>query len=270
MLENEGILGKDNILLIMYFIAVIFVLGVFVVMFFIAFQRRKNKFLLERLEAQQKFQEELSNSQLEIQEQTFKNIAWELHDNVGQLLSVANLQLNMLMNNSDEGIHDQIKETKDVIVATVEEVRSLSKTLNTEVILHNGLVKSVEVELERFNRLNFLQADLKIEGDEDHTIKNEDEIIIFRILQEFFSNVIKHARANKLFVHLFYKEDVLEIKVVEDGVGFNTSLKSHSSGLRNMKSRAKLLGAEFDLQSALEKGSTLQLIYPYTFHDGSK
>ena len=80
--------------------------------------------------AQQRFQEELSNSQLEIQEQTFKNIAWELHDNVGQLLSVANLQLNMLLNNSDEKIHDQIKETKEVIVATVDEVRSLSKTLN--------------------------------------------------------------------------------------------------------------------------------------------
>lgn len=270
MLENEEILNKDNILLILYFIAVIFFLGVFVVLFFIAFQRRKNKFLLERLEAQQKFQEELSNSQLEIQEQTFKNIAWELHDNVGQLLSVANLQLNMLMNVSGDDVQEQIKETKDVIVATVEEVRSLSKTLNTEVILHNGLVKSVQVELERFNRLNFLQADLKVEGDESKVLKNEDEIIIFRILQEFFSNVIKHARANKLFVHLFYKKDVLEINVVEDGVGFNTSLKSHSSGLRNMRSRAKLLGAEFHLQSALEEGSKLQLIYPYTFHDESK
>ena len=270
MQNTDDILLRENILLIIYVIAIIFFLVAVVVMFFIAFQRRKNKFLLERLEAQQRFQEELSNSQLEIQEQTFKNIAWELHDNVGQLLSVANLQLNMLMNVTGEEVQDQIQETKDVIVATVEEVRSLSKTLNTEVILHNGLVKSVRVELERFNRLNFLQADLKIEGDEDQTIKNEDEIIIFRILQEFFSNVIKHARANKLFVHLFYKKDVLEITVVEDGVGFNTSLKSHSSGLRNMKSRAKLLGAEFNLQSTLKKGTTLQLIYPYTIHDESK
>jgi len=260
-------LQDEEILLILYFILTIFFLVAFVVIFFIAFQRRKNKFLIERLEAQQRFQEELSNSQLEIQEQTFKNIAWELHDNVGQLLSVANLQLNMLMNNSGSEIQEQIKETKDVIVATVEEVRSLSKTLNTDVILHNGLVKSVEVELERFNRLNFLEAELKIEGDDSKAIKNEDEIIIFRILQEYFSNVIKHARANKLFVHLFYKDDVLAIHIVEDGVGFDTSLNSHSSGLRNMKSRAKLLGAEFNLQSAIQKGSTLELTYPYTNHD---
>ena len=267
MLKTEDILLKGDIQLILYAIITIFLLVAFVVVFFIAFQRRKNKFLIERLEAQQRFQEELSNSQLEIQEQTFKNIAWELHDNVGQLLSVANLQLNMLMNGSGSEIQEQIKETKDVIVATVEEVRSLSKTLNTEVILHNGLVKSIEVELERFNRLNFLEAELKIEGDDSKPIKNEDEIIIFRILQECFSNVIKHARANKLFVHLFYRDDALEINVEEDGVGFDTSLNSHSSGLRNMKSRAKLLGAQFNLQSTIDKGSTLQLTYPYTNHD---
>jgi signal transduction histidine kinase len=235
---------------------------VFVVVFFIAFQRRKNRFLIDRLEAQQKFKEELANSQLEIQEQTFKNIAWELHDNVGQLLSVANLQLNMLMNAPPEKIQGQIKETKDVIVATVEEVRSLSKTLNTDVILNNGLVKSIEVELERFNRLNFLQTELKIEGHEQ-TLKNEDEIFIFRIVQEFFSNVIKHARANKLFVHLYYKNDNLEITVSDDGGGFDTKQTRISSGLQNMKSRAELIGAKFELNSKIGEGTTLFIIYSF-------
>ncbi|MEL6811901.1 MAG: histidine kinase [Bacteroidota bacterium] len=253
---------KEEILLILYFIVVIFILVGFVVIFLVAFLRRKNKFIIERLEAQQRFEKELANSQLEIQEQTFKNIAWELHDNVGQLLSVANLQLNMLANTPTENMEEQIHETKEVIVATVEEVRSLSKTLNTEVILHNGLVKSVQVELERFNRLNFLQADLKIEGKE-RSMKSEDEIIIFRILQEFFSNVIKHARAKKLFVHLYYTSTGLEIRAEEDGVGFNTAKKSHSSGLRNMKSRAKLLGASFELTSEIGKGTQLYLQYPY-------
>jgi signal transduction histidine kinase len=259
-------LKKEEVLLIIYFIAIIFFLVVFVVMFFIAFQRRKNRFLIERLEAQQKFKEELANSQLEIQEQTFKNIAWELHDNVGQLLSVANLQLNMLMNTPSEITQDQIKETKDVIVTTVEEVRSLSKTLNTEVILNNGLVKSIEVELERFNRLNFLQTELKIEGNEQ-TLKNEDEIFIFRIVQEFFSNVIKHSRANKLFVHLYYKNDNLEITVSDDGAGFDTEQKKFSSGLQNMKSRAELIGAQFELNSKIDEGTTLQLIYTYPFDE---
>ncbi len=255
-------LKKEEVLLIIYFVAIIFFLATFVVIFFIAFQRRKNKFLLERLEAQQKFQEELANSRLEIQEQTFKNIAWELHDNVGQLLSVANIQLNMLIDAPDHEIREQILETKDVIVATVDEVRSLSKTLNTEVVLNNGLIRSVQEELARFNRLNFLHADLLLEG-EQADIKNEDEIIIFRILQEFFSNVIKHAKANKLFVHLYYKPDALEIKAEDNGIGFDIDKASNNSGLYNMRSRADLLGAEFQLASEVGKGTQLKLTYPY-------
>lgn len=252
---------KEELLLIFYFVIIIFALIVFVVLFFIAFQKRKNKFIMERIEAEQRFEKELVNSRLEIQEQTLKNIAWELHDNVGQLLSVANIQLNMMMTTASDEMKGQIKETKDVVAATVQEVRALSKTLNTEVVLNNGLVKSVRTELARFNRLNFLQTDLKIEG-EIVSIKSEDEIIIFRILQEFFSNVIKHAKANNLFVVLCYCGDELEITVEDNGVGFNTFLNTGNSGLHNMKSRANLLGATYNLISKPNEGTKLNLIYP--------
>jgi len=254
-------LQKEDILLIITFVIVIFVMVAFVVIFFIAFQRRKNKFIMERLEAEKQFEKELTNSRLEIQEQTLKNIAWELHDNVGQLLSVANIQLNMLQSHVPEDLKGQIKETKDVVAATVQEVRALSKTLNTEVIHNNGLVKSIRTELERFNRLNFLHADFKIEG-EEVGIRGNDEIIIFRILQEFFSNVIKHAKADKLFVNLCYRESELEITVEDDGVGFDTSVNRDNSGLHNMRSRANLLGASYELTSSPGKGTKLNLVYP--------
>lgn len=254
-------LEKKEVLLIIYFVIVIVALLTMVVVFFVAFQRRKNKFILDRLEAQQKFEKELTNAQLEIQEQTLKNIAWELHDNVGQLLSVANIQLNMMQATVPDQFQGQIKETKEVVAATVQEVRALSKTLNTEVIQNNGLIKSLRTELERFNRLNFLHADLKLEG-EVTPLKGGDEIIIFRILQEFFSNVIKHAKADKLFVFLCYGEKELEITVEDNGVGFDTNVNSENSGLQNMKSRAKLLGARYSLSSQLNKGTKLNLVYP--------
>lgn len=252
---------QESAVLIFYVTIVIFVLVGFVVIFFIAFQKRKNKLILERLEAEQKFETELTNSRLEIQEQTLKNIAWELHDNIGQLLSVANIQLNMLQSNVSEDFQSQIKETKEVVAATVQEVRALSKTLNTDVIQNNGLIESVRTELERFNRLNFLNADLKIEG-EAVPITSSDEIIIFRILQEFFSNVIKHAKADNLFVHLCYREQELEITVADNGVGFDTSVNVGNSGLTNMKARADLLSARYQLTSAPGKGTTLNLVYP--------
>ncbi len=262
--EQEPLLRQEA-LLIIYFVAILLFLAVFAIIFVIAFQRRKNKFLMDRLEAKQKFEKELANSQLEIQEQTLKNIAWELHDNVGQLLSVANIQLNMLLNTTPLEFHDQIKETKEVVKESVTEIRSLSKILNSDVIQKNGLVTSLKLELERFNRLNFLEATFKIEGNEAF-IKSENEIIIFRILQEFFSNVIKHAKANNLLVHLNYKQTELEITAKDDGVGFDPTQNNENSGMQTMKGRAELLEADLSISSKIGEGTNLFLKYPYT-HD---
>jgi signal transduction histidine kinase len=201
-------LKKEEILLIAYFIAVIFFLILFVVIFFLAFQRKKNRYLVERFEAEKRFEKELVNSKLEIQEQTLKNIAWELHDNIGQLLSVANIQLNILRNAVPEVYYDKIDETKAVVTDSVQQVRALSKTLNSDVIKKNGLITSLQVEIERFNRLNFLKASLSIEG-EIVVLKRENEIVIFRIIQEFLSNVMKHAKASSLDVTVVYNKDFI-------------------------------------------------------------
>ena len=176
--------------------------------------------VLENLEAEQKFEKELANSRLEIQEQTFKNIAWELHDNVGQLLSVANIQLNMLEAKVDEEDRPQLEETKGIVGESLKEIRNLSRSLNKDVALNDGLVNSIKREIERFNRMNFLSAILNVEG-EECCINPKDEIIIYRILQEFFSNVIKHAKADKLFVTLNFEPQRLLVKAQDDGVGFS-------------------------------------------------
>lgn len=257
---------KEEILLIIYFITVLVLAVGVLVIFFVAFHRRKNKFLLERLEAQQKFDQELANSQIEIQEQTLKNIAWELHDNVGQLLSVANMQLNQTLAVAPEELTDSLEETKSLVSDTVQEVRSLSKSLNNDVILKNGLTGSIEVELERFNRLNFLEATLEVTG-EAVDIPSADEIIIFRILQEFMSNVIKHAKADKLFVLLKYEANGLDITVGDDGAGFDQQTTPENSGMRTMESRARLLNASYAITSAPGKGTKIHLNYPYKTHE---
>ncbi len=263
MLSDKGPLLPQQKLLIVYFIAVLLFFAVFAIVFVIAFQRRKNRFLTERFEAERRFQKELANSQIEIQEQTLKNIAWELHDNVGQLLSVANIQLNILLNSLTGEKREQVAETKGIIQETVQEIRSLSKVLNNDVVLKNGLLKSLEVELNRFERLGYLTASLKIVGDVV-PINNATGIIIFRILQEFLSNVLKHAKASKLFVLLEYKETFLEITATDDGVGFDSSLPSDSSGMETMKSRAALLQAPFSITSEVGRGTQLHLKYYYS------
>jgi len=218
--------------------------------------------VLKQLEEKQKFQQEIAQSQIEIKENTLKNIGWELHDNVGQLLSVANIHLNMLQSDVPEEKQNRFIETKEVVAQAIQEIRSLSKTLNNDVILKNGLAASIQIELERFNRLNFLKGVFKLEGTMK-VLDNSNEIIIFRMVQEFFSNVIKHAKADSLEVLLQYNPEKLYIKLEDNGVGFCTKTTLSNSGMETMKSRAALIKATYKLTSEPGAGTTLELTYPY-------
>ncbi len=82
-----------------------------VIVFFVVFQKRKNKLLLDQIKQQQAFEEEIAQAQTETQEQTLKNIGWELHDNVGQLLSFASMQLSILKMQVSDDVKDKFKDT---------------------------------------------------------------------------------------------------------------------------------------------------------------
>jgi signal transduction histidine kinase len=242
------------------------ILVAMIIILFVVFQSKKNKYIISQMEAKQKMEQELAKSHLEIQEQSLKNIGWELHDNIGQLLSVAKMQLSILGPKLPSEYHQSASQINTLIGDSLQEIRLLSKTLNTEVILQLGLVKSIECELERFNKLNFLKASLTVTG-EEMQLDKKDEIIIFRILQEFFSNVIKHSKANVLSVALTYTSSQLQISAKDDGVGFEADkLLSKGSGLINMKSRAELIGARCAIESSLNQGVQLSLMYDYRFN----
>lgn len=248
--------------LLIYMIGVLIVVCSLVIIFFIVFQKRKNKLLLDKLEQQKIFDEEISRTQSEIQEQTLKNIGWELHDNVGQLLSVASMQLSILGTQVSDEVKKSITETTDIVRESLEEVRSLSKSLNNEVILNIGFEKSITNELNRLKRMKFTSAELSVKG-ETLTLKNKKhEIILFRILQEFFSNAVKYSEAKNLKVKLDYNKDHFFIEASDDGKGFNLETVEKGSGLLNMKSRAELINAKFDLTSQLSKGVVLTINYP--------
>ncbi|MDR5590663.1 sensor histidine kinase [Christiangramia sp. SM2212] len=254
-------LQKEEILLIVYFILVIFFLAGFTVLFFITYQRRKNKLLQEKYAAEQNFRDELSNARIEIQEATLKNVSWELHDNIGQLLAVASMQLNILQKKVKEDNSVSFQEARKMVADSLAEVRALSRSLNTEVIEYVGLEASVRNEIERFNRLEVVDAKIIVEG-EHYPIEQEDSIILFRILQEYFSNVIKYAGASVLDIRFKYLPEYLEIYAFEDGKGFDSDNVEAGAGLLNMRSRAEIINTDFELNSSIGKGTSLSLRYP--------
>jgi len=248
--------------MLVYMIAVLVIITALVIIFFIVFQKRKNKLLLDRIKQQREFEEEMLKAQTEAQEQTLKNIGWELHDNVGQLLSFASMQLSILKMQVAGDVKDKFKDTTEALSNGLKEVRALSKTLNNDVILNIGFEKSITNELNRLKRMKFTSAELKIIGDKVDFKDRNHEIIVFRILQEFLSNSVKYSEAKNLNITLNYLPNEILITAKDDGKGFDTKTVEKGSGLINMTSRAELIGANLELKSQPNVGVELVLHYP--------
>ena len=232
---------------------VLFSVVLTMILLFTFFQKRKNMLLLEKKDAEKRFEEEISKTKIEIREETFKNISWELHDNIGQLLTLAKIQL---QSNSS---YEEIKKTLD---KSLKELRALAKQVNPDALAKISLEEAINQEAERLNRLNFIKANVEINGIR-RNINPKAEIIFFRILQEFLSNTIKHARATYLSIELNFNETELIIKAQDNGRGFNNNNNHLGMGISNMENRARLVNAKVVLSSVKGKGVKLKITYKY-------
>lgn len=262
--QNTRVSTDSERYLLIYMICVLVIVTTLVVLFFIVFQKRKNKLLIEQFQQQKAFDQELTNATTEMQEQTLKNIGWELHDNVGQLLAAASMQLNILKTKLDVEGQENFYEASDFVKQSLKEVRQLSRSLNNEVVLNVGFEKSIENELNRLKKMRFVSVELKVNGDTIPFENKKHEIIIFRILQEFFSNSVKYSEAKNLLVMLNYQADQLQIIASDDGIGFDIENTAVGSGLLNMKSRAALINTAYKFTSKEEEGVTLKLDYSFS------
>jgi signal transduction histidine kinase len=256
-------ISAEIIALISYVIFFTLALVVVFVVFFITFQRRKNQLLLDKIDQQKIFDQELVKTQQEIQEETLKHIGRELHDNIGQMLVMSTMQMNAAAKAVTNDAKTKVNNATEGLKRTLEEVRALSKSLNSDVIFNLGFDATVKNEIERLNKTGLIQSHLKITGKKVNFENKKDEIILFRMLQEFFSNTLKYAEAENLNVAVNYYKDRLEISIADDGVGFDINSVEKGSGLINMEKRAEIINAGFQLESQLEMGTTLNLVYPY-------
>ncbi|WP_233451135.1 sensor histidine kinase [Hanstruepera ponticola] len=263
LISSLQVTTKSERYLLIYMIFTLVIITTIVIVFFVVFQKRKNKLLLDKIKQQQVFEEEISNTQIEIQEQTLKNIGQELHDNIGQLLSVANMQLSIMTTAVDETIKEQFSETRDVVKDSLREVRALSKSLNSDVIANKGFHESIQNEIDRLNRLKILNATLTDKGDKALFENQKDSIILFRIFQEFISNTVKYASAKNFSVTIEYMDDKLILHAKDNGKGFDIEQIEKGAGLMNMQNRANLINATYELESEIGKGTELEVIYPY-------
>jgi len=246
---------KDSEGLIAAIISII-IICIILVIFFMIFQKKKNNLLLKQIEVEKHFEQEIGESQIAIREQTLRNISWELHDNIGQLLTLAKIQLQSVPDHPEN-----IKEVNENLSNILAEVRALSKVINPDFISSIRLNHAIQLEIDRFNRLDYIKASLDIEG-EEYDIDSKAEIVIFRVLQEFFSNTIKHSKATKLDVFINFGIENLIITAADNGIGFDANSQVQNGlGLNNMKKRGNLINAEIEITSEINNGTMLTIVH---------
>jgi two-component system NarL family sensor kinase len=244
---------------IMVFTVVIGLL-VFIILFY---QKKRFQHMQQMAEKNKEFSEQLLQSQIEMQEQTFNTISNEIHDNVGQILSLAKVQLNIL----DQGVsldREMLADAKESVSKAMTDLRDIAKSLNSDRIRQTDLYEIATQELQRLNNSGIMTTHVKLEGDKV-PLQQQKKLIIFRMIQECLQNILKHSKASEIGISFYYETKSLKIMIEDNGKGFDKSIIEQNGGLglKNLFNRSILLGGNAEIISKPGEGTIITIISPY-------
>ena len=232
-----------------------------IIFFVVYYQKRmlQNKMQQQALEG--KYQKKLLKTTIESQEVERKRIASELHDGVGAMLSAAKLNLNFLKSSAkNDEATEAIFETKEMIDDTIESVRRISKDLLPASLEKFGLVEALKEFCEKVS-----SPSTKVVFEQTlsaYDFPSEEQLPVYRLVQEIVNNALKHASARVIIVQLELK-DGLKLHISDDGIGFNVEeIKNDINkgvGLYNIENRVNMLGGQVELISEPGKGTSYQI-----------
>lgn len=210
-----------------------------------------------------KMQEELTSSVIKAQERERAQLGQELHDNVNQILTTVKLYNEMY----GSGLHndgDLINKSMHYLQVCINEIRSISKRLSAPTLGKISIEDSLTELIESINLTNRVHIDYSITGIRSATINPDLHLAIYRIVQEQLNNILKHADAKHVKIQLFAdatKKNV-ELRIEDDGKGFNPKTKITGIGLANIKSRTEDMKGKVLIESAPGRGFKLIAKFP--------
>jgi two-component system, NarL family, sensor kinase len=243
----------------------------FMLTIFFLYQRKRMRQDQEMVRMKDQYEQELLRTQLEIQEETTKGIAQELHDNVGQVLSVIKLWLASLPVEKEHPAYEGLQDSRQMLNRVVLDMSNLTKSLHTDRITDIGLMEAIRFDLETLKKTGLMEFNFSVLGDEHH-FDGKKSIFLFRIYQEMTNNILKHSQAKNVSISADYRPDnKFVLRVQDDGVGFDLDKKlsngnsSSGLGLKNIVNRGKLIGANVSIESQPGQGTTIVVEMPITY-----
>lgn len=209
--------------------------------------------------------ENLHSKLLNLQEEERQRIAAELHDGVGQTILAAKLNLVASRNDSDkERSETRFRTGLELIDRASQELREIYTDLYPSTLRELGIEATIRSFARNFLEVHGCSVDLKFSVKKN--VPQQVQLQLFRMVQEVFSNIVRHSRASSVFIQLKDTKDGIEFQAIDDGVGIGNSVNSASSGfgLTNISRRVQDMNGKFDIRKQKGKGTVVEIKIPYT------
>jgi PAS domain S-box-containing protein len=221
----------------------------------------------EKIKLEQKLEEEKNQKRMEIteavitaQERERQEIGLELHDNVNQILAGSLMYLGLLkkeLNISSELFTDIDK----LITGAINEIRRLSHSLIPPSLNEVALGEALDHFITVMKKAGLFEITKDLYDFNEDAISDKLKLAIYRIVQEQFTNIFKHARAKNILIRLYHENGKLHLRIKDDGVGFNANTVSRGVGLINIQTRASLFNGSSEIISAPGQGTELVVVF---------
>ena len=242
----------------------------FIITILLLYQKKQLLQEKELLAVKSAFEIELMQTKIEIQENVLTNVSMEIHDNIGQIMLLANVNMSILQRlQLPPDAPGLIRETKQMLSQASEDISQLSRSLNADRITQLGVFKSILIELDILQQKGVFTVELTDEvGISGVELTKDVQLLVFRMFQEILNNIIKHAKATHLSVAIKQLPDGYAFNIRDNGVGFafpspaGGPPASDGLGLRSLAERARLFGGAVDIKSVLQQGTSIHIFIP--------
>ena len=232
----------------------------------------ENNRLFEQVRAGRERLKILSSQLVEVQESERRQIAMELHDEIGQILTGLKIMVDVAVKSTagpSEVLGKDLKEAQSLVNELIGRVRQMSLDLRPAVLDDLGLLPAFLWHFERYTYRTGIKVEFAHSGLEGERFPTEIETAAYRITQEALTNVARHAGVGEVSVSVWRGENYLGVQVEDHGKGFDPGqmIRNNSSrGLLGMQERASLLGGSFTVESSSEHGTRLITELPLSGH----
>jgi PAS domain S-box-containing protein len=225
----------------------------------VAFDISELKIAEEALKKSAEQLKTLSRRLMEVQELERRNIALELHDEIGQVLTGLKFTLEVSTKLPVAEVGDSLAQARGLVNDLMARVRKLSLDLRPAMLDDLGLLPTLLWHIEHYTAQTHIRVNFKHSGLEQNRFAPEVETVAYRVVQEALTNVARHANVHEATVRVWTHQDTLAIEVADAGRGFDLEavVGCETSGLTGMRERAMLAGGQLKLESNVGEGTRL-------------